>query len=183
MAIEIRMLQVGDEPSLLEAQTDLARDDFQFAFGLADDPNFSFGADFPTYVAHVEGLREGRGVHEGWVASTFLVAVDGDQIVGRVSVRHQLNDYLANYGGHIGYGVKSTHRRRGIATQLLAAGLSELRRVGVTRALVTCDHDNEASATVIERAGGRFEGEIEGDPDGVTKRRYWIDLTTDFDSP
>ena len=58
----------------------------------------------------------------------------------------------------------------------MTAGLDVLRKVGVTRALVTCDLDNDASATIIERAGGVFEGTIDGDDDGIVKRRYWIDL-------
>lgn len=176
MAIEIRPLRVSDEASLIEAHADLAEDDFEFAFTHGDDPTFAFGTDFATYVARLAAYRQGREVPEGWVAGTFLVAVDGDEIVGRISVRHELNDYLASFGGHLGYGVKSTHRRRGIATELLAAGLDVLRDVGVARALVTCDHDNLASATVIERAGGRFERIIEGDDDGVPKCRFWIDL-------
>ena len=170
MAIEIRTLRAEDEQTLLDAQADLAHDDFPFAFNLDENP------DFASYVTHLEGLRVSRGVAEGWVPATFLVAVDEGEIVGRVSVRHELNDYLAEYGGHLGYAVKSTHRRRGIATALLAAGLDELARLGVARALVTCDHDNRASVTIIERAGGQFERVAEGDPDGVAKRRYWIDV-------
>ncbi len=170
MAIEIRPLRAGDEASLREAQADLARDDFEFAFGLGDDADF----DFETHLVALEEQRTGRHVPEGWVPATYLVAVDGNEIVGRVSVRHELNDYLAAFGGHLGYGVKRTHRRRGIATRLLATGLDVLRTVGVERALVTCDDDNVASAAIIERAGGAFEGTV--DDDGTDLRRYWIDL-------
>lgn len=172
MSLEIRTLRVDDESTLRRAQADLAREDFPFAFGLDADPE----ADFASYVAALEARRDGRGVPEGWVPATFLVAIDDGEIVGRVSVRHELNDFLASFGGHIGYGVTSTRRRQGIATALLAAGLEVLRELGVPSALLTCDHDNVGSATIIERSGGVFEGLIHGDADGIAKRRYWIEL-------
>ncbi|HUW02448.1 MAG TPA: GNAT family N-acetyltransferase [Acidimicrobiales bacterium] len=174
MAVEIRMLHVDDEASLVEAQDDMAREGFPFAFTL-DDPAYVFGAPFDAYVANLVAASEGRSVKEGWVPNTFLVAVDGDDIVGRVSIRHALNEFLASEGGHIGYCVRPAHRRRGIATRLLDAGLEVLREVGVSRALVTCDHDNDVSARIIERAGGRFESLVDA-RDGIPKRRYWIDL-------
>lgn len=172
MPLEIRTLRVEDESTLRQAQADLARENFPFAFGLDADPD----EDFASYVDDLEARRDGRDVPEGWVPGTFLVAVDEGEIVGRVSVRHELNDFLASFGGHVGYAVTSTRRRRGIATALLAAGLEVLRELGVTRALLTCDHDSVGSATIIERSGGVFEGLIDGDADGIAKRRYWIEL-------
>jgi predicted acetyltransferase len=76
--------------------------------------------------------------------------------------------------GHIGYGVLAEHRRRGYATEMLRQSLVVARAVGVDRVLVTCDHDNVGSATVIERCGGVLHSVIDCE-DGVPKRRYWID--------
>ena len=40
---------------------------------------------------------------DGLVPATFLVAdVDG-VLVGRTSIRHELDEFLAREGGHIGY--------------------------------------------------------------------------------
>lgn len=106
--------------------------------------------------------------------ATFLVAEVASEMVGRVSIRHQLNDFLARYGGHIGYGVRPQFRRRGYATTMLRRGLVVAREVGVADVLITCDVDNVASVKVIERCGGIFEGiETEG-ADSAAKRRYWI---------
>jgi predicted acetyltransferase len=98
----------------------------------------------------------------------------GGQIVGRTSIRHELNEFLARFGGHIGYGVLDAHRRRGHATEILRQSLVIARARGVDRVLVTCDDDNVGSATVIERCGGVFESVVEG-LDGIPIRRYWID--------
>ena len=94
--------------------------------------------------------------------------------MGRVSIRHELNDFLAAYAGHIGYAVRPQWRRRGFATEILRQALIIVRAHGVDRVLVTCDEDNLASARAIERQGGVLE-DTRVDPDGILKRRYWID--------
>ena len=99
---------------------------------------------------------------EGFVPATMLWAVDGDRWLGRVSVRHELNDHLIRFGGHIGYAVRPSARRRGIATALLHVGLGMLNGIGVGEALILCAEDNEGSRRVIETAGGELEKVVEG---------------------
>jgi predicted acetyltransferase len=97
----------------------------------------------------------------------------GTELVGRVSIRHELNAFLTDFGGHIGYGVRPSHRRHGYATEILCQALVIARAEGVDSVLVTCDDDNPASAVVIERAGGVLD-DVRRAPDGTQKRRYWI---------
>lgn len=105
--------------------------------------------------------------------ATFFVAdVDG-ALVGRVSIRHELNDFLVNFGGHLGYGVRPAHRRRGHAGKMLRQALVFARSAGLGRVRVTCDVGNGVSASIIERAGGVLE-DVRVAPDGIGKRRYWI---------
>ena len=142
-----------------------------FTFGLG----YRQGMVWSEYVDDLARARAGVDVPDGLVPATFLVADVGGEIVGRTSVRHRLDDYLARQGGHIGYGVLAGHRRRGYAIEILRQSLVVARAAGLGRVLVTCDDDNVASATVIERCGGAFDS-IVGDVDtGIPIRRYWID--------
>jgi predicted acetyltransferase len=105
----------------------------------------------------------------GYVPCTYLWIVEGDTFVGSLAIRHELNDFLLNEGGHIGYSVRPSARRRGYAGNALADALPIARELGITRVLLTCDEDNAGSRATIEKNGGVYEDTRNG------KRRYWID--------
>jgi predicted acetyltransferase len=102
------------------------------------------------------------------VPSTQLWWVDGTTYLGRLSIRHSLTQWLRDYGGHIGYGVRPSARRQGHATAMLAASLPLANRLGIDPALLTCDDTNVASRKVIEACGG-----VLADQRGI-KLRYWV---------
>ncbi|WP_166134414.1 GNAT family N-acetyltransferase [Nocardioides ochotonae] len=106
-----------------------------------------------------------------WILADAPDGRDGaEEVVGHLALRHELNDWLHELGGHIGYSVRPSRRREGHAARALALALVEARELGLERVLVTCDEDNEASRRTIERNGGVLEDVRSG------KRRYWIDL-------
>ena len=110
----------------------------------------------------------------GWVHATHWWIVEDATMLGAISLRHELNDFLLDAGGHIGYGIRPSARRRGLATWALGEVLDHARRLGLDRVLLTCDDDNVASARTIERHGGVLEDVRDT---GVgRKRRYWIDV-------
>ena len=107
----------------------------------------------------------------GYVPWTELWMSDGDEYLGRITLRHELTEPLFTWGGHVGYVVRPSARRKGYASQALREMLDVCRGRGVDPVLVTCDVDNVASRRTIEGAGGQYEDTREG------KRRYWIRLT------
>ncbi len=133
------------------------------------------GLTWTAYLDLLDGLRDGSRVPEGLVHSDLLLAVVDGDIVGRVSVRFTLNEYLARAGGHIGYGVRPRFRRHGYATEILRQAVALARSGGVDRLLVVCDDDNVGSAGVIERCGGLLESIVTPDDDSSPFRRYWMD--------
>ncbi|SDP23140.1 Acetyltransferase (GNAT) domain-containing protein [Klenkia soli] len=108
------------------------------------------------------------------MAATFLLAWVGTDLVGRTSVRHELDERLLRVGGHIGYGVLPDRRGRGYAAEMLRQGLVVARSEGVIAVLVDCDEGNAASARTIERWGGVLDTVVENPDGGPAKRRYWI---------
>jgi predicted acetyltransferase len=167
MSLVLRPPGPDDETACLSAHRTL-RD---YPFLLLWQPDVPWDA----YVRLLDGLREGTTVPAGLVPSTFLLAEDGGELVGRLSVRFVLNDFLAAEGGHIGYAVLPAFRRRGYATEMMRRAVAIAREGGVERILVFCDDDNLASATVIERAGGVLVS-VDAHPDGSPPlRRYEID--------
>ncbi len=131
--------------------------------------------EFAAYCAFLLAQREADAPRpRAYVAFTELWLAEGpglDRYLGRISVRHELTEPLLEWGGHIGYVVRPSARRRGLASAALAGMLEVCRRRGVDPVLVTCDVDNVASRRTIEGTGGRYEDTREG------KLRFWIDLT------
>ena len=115
-------------------------------------------------------------VPEGLVpSSTYLGIREKDNyIVGMIDIRHYLNEYLTQVGGHIGYGVRKTERNKGYAKQMLKLALEKCKELKIKKVLITCDEDNIASEKVILSANAKFE-DIRN-VDGENKKRFWIDL-------
>lgn len=142
-----------------------------FTFGLGLEP----GMAWEEYLKTLRDELAGRDLPAGRVPAAFLVADVRGEIVGRASVRHELNDFLAREGGHIGYCVLPGWRRRGYATEILRQSLIIARASGVGRVLVICDDDNAGSRGVIEACGGQLESVVEITAGAPPIRRYWID--------
>jgi predicted acetyltransferase len=165
--VVLRTVTLADEGIVRAAHRTMAAEGFPFALALTDDLSFS------DYVAALARLQRGEPPLGRFVASTFLLAEVDGELVGRTSIRHELNDFLRHEGGHIGYCVLPAHRRRGYATEILRQSLEIAHGHGIDPVLVTCDDGNVGSATVIERAGGVLEDTVVNEAGGLT-RRYWI---------
>jgi predicted acetyltransferase len=124
---------------------------------------------FQRYVDALRAQADSRTPRsEGWVPQTTLWLVDGNEYLGRLSIRHALTDRLRIEGGHIGYEVRPTRRRRGYATLMLGLSLPIANQLGIDPALVTCDATNTASRHVIEANGGRLAEA------GNPVLRFWV---------
>lgn len=137
--------------------------------------------NYEAWQKQVMDNRHEETVQEGLVpASTYLAIREEDQkLVGMIDIRHRLNDFLINYGGHIGYSVRKSERRKGYATKMLSLALEKCRSLNIEKVLVTCNKSNVPSAKTILHNGGVLENELiepveDGDDEIV--QRYWIAL-------
>lgn len=143
------------------------------------------GADENGYINCVQGMSYED--YRAWLAeclsydlpenrpdwmvaqSTFWLYED-DRPVGVGKIRHALTDALRESGGHIGYAIRRSARGQGYGTHLLPLLLTECRKLGLSRVLLTAHADNVPSRRIIERAGGVLEKE------NGERTWYWIGL-------
>ena len=102
-------------------------------------------------------------VSDDWTVSTQFLGVrkKDNRIVGMISIRHALTtDFLRNYAGHIGYGIRPSERKKGYITQILDQALNYCKNeIKLDKVMISCDRKNEASRRTILSAGGVLEKE------------------------
>lgn len=130
--------------------------------------------DFTAFVA--KKLADATRRTETLVPKTHLWAMAEEELVGRISIHHELNDALRLEGGHIGYDTVPSFRGRGVATEMLRQALPLARGLGLTEVLITCDDTNTASIRVIEANGGSLRHTKSLAPNRPLKRHYTIAL-------
>ena len=131
--------------------------------------------DFPALIKQLENESKGFGFQHEYVMvphSTYWLVNSENEILGVSNLRHELNENLRRIGGHIGYGITPSDRRKGYATLILELSLVEARKKGIGDVLVTCHKDNIGSAKSITNNGGILEKEFEDE--GVMYQNYWI---------
>jgi len=161
--------------SWLAAREEWGRETHQDGAGLGVGDDVDTVAGFAAWVERLRRESDSSTLlDQGLVHASYWWIVEDEGYLGAISLRHTLNDFLLRAGGHIGYGVRPSARRRGLATWALGAVLPEARALGLKRVLVTCDDANVASARPIENNGGVLE-DIRQTELGQT-RRYWIEL-------
>lgn len=166
--LKLRPLRIEDEDSFRRAVDEFSCETPPWEFAFKFDPREEFAA----YLEKVNSWPHGV---VGFVPHSYLVAIVDGRVVGRVSIRHELNSFLSQYGGHVGYGVIPSERRKGYATEILRQALGICRNMGLDRVMISCDTDNEGSIRVIEKNGGRFDRVTDLAELEVQKRIYWIE--------
>jgi predicted acetyltransferase len=158
----------------LEARDEWGPGLHEDGFGLRPSDEVDSPAGFAAWVARLADQSDpAKPVEAGRVHCTYRWIVESDRVLGGIALRHEFNDYV-RWAGHIGYGIRPSARRRGLATWALGRMLGEAHGLGLDRVLIVCEVDNVASAKTIERHGGVLEGVQ--DTEHGTVRRYRIKI-------
>jgi predicted acetyltransferase len=133
-------------------------------------------SDFQGMVQFLLEGENGDNLPNGWVpASTYWLMDEERNVIGVVNIRHSLTEHLLNAGGHIGYGIRPSERRKGYATKLLALSLKKAKELGIERVLVVCDETNTGSKKTIRNNGGIQDTNFV-EENGNVVLRFWIDV-------
>ena len=135
-------------------------------------------SEIKEWIACIEKNSHLETVGEGLVVATEFLAIReiDDRLIGMVSIRHTLNEYLYHFGGHIGYSVRKSERNQGYVKGILFQSLNWCKKIHLDKILITCDRKNSASAKVIRFNGGWLEDEVFDEEDKEIVQRYWISL-------
>lgn len=129
---------------------------------------------FEEWFKRIQALASKNNIPKGLVPSTLKLAYDHNQLVGIIDMRHYLNEGLLKSGGHIGYSVRPTQRKKGYASAMMKEALKFYKQIHVDKVLLCCLKDNRASQKTIIHSGGVLENEIQDGEDIYL--RYWINV-------
>lgn len=134
--------------------------------------------DYDEWLLKIERDLDLSNIPEGKVPANtyFLIRKSDNIIIGMINIRHKLNEFLLKEGGHIGYAIRPTERKKGYGTIILKLALQKCRELNLDRVLITCDKINLASAKIIKNNNGILENEIFSETFSETIQRYWIRL-------
>ena len=173
MNLYLREISNNDKYQLLdmvcEIENDTIEDKFE-GFGIIRDLNED---NFDSFLEKLERNKNIKLYKPNYVDQTTYVLVDDDNyIYGGVNIRHELNDALLIHGGHIGYFIRPSERKKGYGNIILKEALLKCKLHGIDKVLVTCREDNTGSSKVIENNGGVYENSIIENQ--KVYKRYWI---------
>ena len=133
-------------------------------------------AKFEELIARLAAAKDPANALPGELPYEDFWLMDGEEWIGKLTLRTSINEKYLHSGGHIGYEIRPSKRRLGYGTELLRLGLAKACQRGLKRVLLTCDETNLGSRKVIENNGGQFENAVQVEGQTVLKMRYWIDL-------
>ncbi len=131
--------------------------------------------DFEEMLGYLRAKENESTCIDDLPNTTYWLVGENKIVIGAVNIRHYITGDWENMGGHIGYGIRPSERRKGYATKILTLALEKAKQFKITNALLTCDKNNIASAKTIINNGGVADSDYVME-DGVVIKRFWIKI-------
>lgn len=134
--------------------------------------------NYEEWLDKLEDDRNRKANEERVPAETFFfVRVNDNKVIGMINIRLALNEKLRKSGGHIGYSIRPTERRKGYNKINLYLALLECQKHGLKKVMLSCNKDNLGSAKTIQSFDAELEREFYDDEVyHCIEQAYWIDV-------
>ncbi|MDY3903009.1 GNAT family N-acetyltransferase [Peptoniphilus sp.] len=132
-----------------------------------------------TIIERSYNFEHGINLPINYVRATAFWLIDKEKFIGEINIRHELNSFLINYGGNIGYEIRHSECFKGYGTKMLSMALIYCKEtLNLNKVLITCDDDNIGSIKIIETNGGILENKVKNSllRGNIITRRYWINI-------
>ncbi len=112
--------------------------------------------DINAFLKRLKDDRNGINLEKNKIAYTIYWLVNGKKYIGTLRLNKRLNKKLRIRGGHIGYVIRPSERKKGYGAKILRLGLLKAKTKGLKKVLIDCRENNIASKKIIEANGGVF---------------------------
>lgn len=155
--MKIEKINLKHKEAILEMckEYNLNNEDYNGAFFIKDI------ADYEDKIKELDNASNGILENPSFVPYTCYVFIESDKIVGVGSIRHHLNEYLEKFGGHIGYSIRPTERKKGYGSKALELLINQAKKMNIEKILITCNINNIGSKKVIENNNDKFINQID----------------------
>jgi len=130
---------------------------------------------FTDFVVMYQDMERGKNLQKGYVPATMYWLVSGTRFIGWICIRHRLTPRLRTFGGHIGYWIRPSERKKGFGTLMLRLGIRKAKALGIKKILIMCNQSNRGSRRIIEANGGKYLDVVRPKHHRNTREvRFWI---------
>jgi len=153
MRAELKKLSPNDGVEVYNLLQEIPKDENGFING-ANGISFD---DYKEWLIKCDNMANGVAL-EDWMVPQHIywLYVDGNP-VGMGKLRTRLTDKLRLDGGHCGYGIASSQRRKGYGTLLVQMMAKEAITFELDKILLTIHNDNVPSIKAAINSGGTIE--------------------------
>ncbi len=177
MNLYLREIEKDDKKEIEKLALEFQEANDEYPFEGVSDLKKVINNSFEEYF---NGLEINKHIDEIYPTyanqTTYVLADDSNHIYGLINLRHELKGKLMEVGGHIGYGIRPSERKKGYATLQLKLILDKLKELNINQALITCRENNIASKKTMEKFIGKKDTLVPSNHEGIMEYRYWIDV-------
>lgn len=177
MNLFLREIEINDKKEIEEMALEFQNANDEYPFEGVSDLKKVLENSFEEYYNNLETNKHIDEIYPNFAnQTTFVLADETGHIYGLANLRHELKGNLINIGGHVGYGIRPSERKKGYATIQLGLLLEKMDEMGIEKALITCRENNIGSKKTMGKFIGESDTLVPSMYERIMEYRYWIDV-------